>query len=148
MGSRGSIFSIFGHRRQDQRKWAPEVRFSAFSATGARIGETGPQRFDFLHFRKQAARSPKMNSRGSIFNIFGHRRKDQRKWAQEARFSAFSATGLKINETGLQRIDFQHLRSWAPRAAKLNSIRSICSFAAFSITSVKISETDFQDFRQ
>jgi len=70
MSSRSSIFSIFDHRRQDQRKWVPEARFSAFSTTGARTSENGFQKLDFQHFRPQAPGSTKLSTRKLDFQHF------------------------------------------------------------------------------
>ena len=150
MASRSSIFSIFDHRCQDQRKRAPEARFSAFSTTGARISENALQKIDFQHFRPQAPGSAKMRSRGSIFTIFSH--------------------GARISENELQKLDFQHFRPQAPGSATMNSRNLIfiisatsarinenehqkISFSAFLTTGVMISENelqnlDFQSFRR
>ena len=127
MNSRSLIFSIFDHKRQDQRNRTPEVRFSAFSATSARISENEFQEVDFQHFRPQASGSAKMNSRTLIFNIFGHRRQDQRNWAPEVRFSESAVMGAKITETGFQNFDFLHFRPQAQGSAKLVSRGSIFS---------------------
>ena len=121
-GSRSLIFKIFGHRRQDQRKC-----FSTFSATSARITANDYQKLDFQHFRLQAPGSAKMGSRSPIFSIFDHRCQDQRKWVPEARFSTFSATGVRISENGLQKFDYHNFSQQVPGSTKLGSRSSIFS---------------------
>ena len=93
---RGSIFTIFGHRRQKP---------------------------DFRHFRQQAPESAKMIIRSPIFNIFGHGRQNQRKWQSETRFSIFSTTGARISENDYQKFDLHHSRPQAPGSTKM-TIRS------------------------
>jgi len=149
MNSRSSIFKIFDPVRQDQRNWATDVRFSAFSSTGARISEIELQMLDFQHFEPM--------------------RQDQRNWPPKIRFSAVSSTGARISENDVQKLDFRHFRPQAPRSAKMNSRSSIFSifhqrrqdqpdwapearFSAVSSTGARISENellkfDFQHFR-